>query len=64
MERSLVRGYGSAGQLFAVTGINNAVSGTYVFSNRLESSTIKHITDDINVEIKANMKSKVIFENL
>lgn len=51
-----------AGQLFAVTGINNAVSGTYVFSNRLESSTIKHITDDINVEIKANMKSKVIFD--
>ncbi|MDU2198769.1 MAG: TetM/TetW/TetO/TetS family tetracycline resistance ribosomal protection protein, partial [Peptostreptococcaceae bacterium] len=51
-----------AGQLFAVTGINNAVSGNYVFSNSLQSSTIKHIIDDINVEIKANMKSKVIFD--
>lgn len=52
----------SAGQLFAVTGINNAVSGNYVFSNTIKECDIEHITDEINVEINANMKSKVIFD--
>lgn len=52
----------SAGQLFAVTGINNAVIGNYLYHNNIESSITENILNDIDIEIEPNMKSKIIFD--
>ena len=48
-----------SGQLFAVTGLSNAVCGNYI----LKSNNDIEINDDIDMKIKPNMKSKVIFDS-
>ena len=48
-----------AGQLFAVTGLKDAVCGNYI----LKSNNKIEINDDVNMKIRPNMKSKVIFDN-
>ena len=48
-----------AGQLFAVTGLNDAVCGNYI----LKSNNKIKINDDIDMKITPNMKSKVIFDD-
>jgi len=48
-----------AGKLFAVTGLKDAVCGNYI----LKSNNKIEINDDVNMKIRPNMKSKVIFDN-
>ena len=48
-----------AGKLFAVTGLKDAVCGNYI----LKSNNKIEINDDIDMKIRPNMKSKVIFDN-
>ena len=48
-----------SGQLFAVTGLKDAVCGNYI----LKSNNKIEINDDVNMKIRPNMKSKVIFDN-
>ena len=51
-----------AGDLFAVTGLNNALSGNYIFNSNINESKEKNYIDEVDIEINPNMKSKVIFD--
>lgn len=51
-----------AGDLFSVTGLNNALSGNYIFNSNINESKEKNYIDEVDIEINPNMKSKVIFD--
>ena len=60
-EKFITENTVKSGQLFAVTGLNNANIGEYIFSNNLEESKVK-LYSNTNPQIQPNLKSKIIFD--
>ena len=58
-EKFITENEGVAGQLFSVTGLSNTVCGNYI----LKSDNEIELNDDIDMKIRPNMKSKVIFDS-
>ncbi|WP_122638623.1 MULTISPECIES: GTP-binding protein [unclassified Romboutsia] len=59
-EKFITENTAKGGQLFAVTGLNNANIGDYIFSNDFEESKIKFY--NTSTQIQPNLKVKVIFD--
>ena len=61
-DKFITKNSAKAGELFAVTGLNQSISGNYIFSKDFELESINLYKDELSNKIQPNMKSKIIFD--
>lgn len=61
-DKFITKNSAKAGELFAVTGLNQSISGNYIFSKDFELESIDLYKDEFSNKIQPNMKSKIIFD--